>query len=105
MFQQVVDAARQLLVLLRDVETNKQGLATLTEQLRRRISWRAGLPLRFSASARARSTSARSLPCNWRTPSSVSSAACRRADHSRSGIESDLGKRNPARAARPRLQA
>ncbi len=33
MFKQVVDAARQMLLLLRDVEQNKQDIATLKEQL------------------------------------------------------------------------
>jgi hypothetical protein len=33
MFKQVVDAARQMLFLLRDVEQNKEDIATLKEQL------------------------------------------------------------------------
>ena len=33
MFKQIVDAVRQMLFLLRDVEQNKQGIATLKEQL------------------------------------------------------------------------
>ena len=33
MFTQVVDAVRQMLLLLRDVEQNKQDIATLKEQL------------------------------------------------------------------------
>ena len=33
MFKQVVDAVRQMLLLLRDVEQNKQDIATLKEQL------------------------------------------------------------------------
>ena len=33
MFKQVVDAARQMLFLLRDVEQNKQDIAALKEQL------------------------------------------------------------------------
>ena len=33
MFKQIVDAARQMLFLLRDVEQNKQDIAALKEQL------------------------------------------------------------------------
>ena len=33
MFKQVVDAVRQMLFLLRDVEQNKEAIATLKEQL------------------------------------------------------------------------
>ena len=33
MFKQVVDAVRQMLLLLRDVEQNRQDIATLKEQL------------------------------------------------------------------------
>jgi len=33
MFKQVIDAVRQTLLLLRDVEQNKQDIATLKEQV------------------------------------------------------------------------
>ena len=33
MFKQIADAVRQMLFLLRDVEQNKQDIATLKEQL------------------------------------------------------------------------
>jgi len=77
MFKQVVDAVRQMLFLLRDVEQNKEAIATLKEQLAETNELVRAVVIEVQRNKETEQHERENWCCGWKTPCSALNVCCR----------------------------